>query len=477
MSSRLSVAQIVIEAETPLSIASGAARGTRDSAVVTDAWGLPAIPGASLAGVLRAAFRQAGGAPESEDRIFGFVAGDDGARSALEVSFATLHGSDDRPLTAPYQRQNQGDSLAIWFLEKFAKDAPIRHRVRINERGVADTEQRGKFDRDVVPRGARFTFEIRLRHDDDAPAREAWDILLDSISGPSFRLGGMTRAGLGAVVVRRMSQATFDLSSAEGLQNYSAVAADLARFRSCAALQDRRPAAQTAPAYSISLAAEDFWRIGQSAEPLRAPPGVSDPDRRGQGGAADMSPYTEPVITWSAAGKGALEFDCLLVPATSIKGALRHRTAFHFDRLTNNLVERGRPLPPRSFEDHPAIVHLFGSIEDEGRSARRGRVIIDDVLLPLSEVEGLQTIAHNSIDRFTGGVRDKILFSERMVFGGRFTFLVRLESGPETEESGQATQALEMAIADLSAGLLPLGAAGGRGHGRMNRIDADGGQA
>ena len=101
---------------------------------------------------------------------------------------------------------------------------------------------------------------------------------------------------------------------------------------------------------------------------------------------------------------------------------------------------------------------------------KRGRVIIDDILIPLKKghVDGVQTLAHNSVDRFTGGVRDKVLFSERMIFRGDIDLTIHIESSV-TPVAAVAERALEMALEDLCAGRLPIGAAGGRGHGRLEQ--------
>jgi len=53
----LAVAQVALEALEPLSIASGAVDPLFDTVLVTDANGLPTIPGSALAGVLRTAYQ------------------------------------------------------------------------------------------------------------------------------------------------------------------------------------------------------------------------------------------------------------------------------------------------------------------------------------------------------------------------------------------------------------------------------------
>jgi len=475
----LSVAHVVVETRSGLSIGSGVSRTGRDLEVVRDAYNLPTIPGTALAGVLRDVYSNTradlANTLADPSEIFGFAgkSAGEGARSCLEISYGVLHGSDDCPLVDPLSRKQDGDPLAKWFLEDFDAKTPVRHRVRINGRGVADAGGRGKFDRDVVPAGARFTFELSFWHDGSKSA--IWEHLLASLDHPSFRLGGCTKAGFGACRVIRVKSGDFDLSTDEGLAAFARVSPSLAVL-DCPALNPRAVAPTMSTAadhttYELTLRLIDFWRVGQGQNPIRASGGVKDPDPIKDGAEADVSPYTEPVIVWKPEG-GEITTENLLVPGSSIKGALRHRAAFHYDRLCSRLIGRDDPFDANATDHHPAVLDLFGSIpgKDSAAKPRRGRVIIDDVLVPLAgNVEGLQTLMHNSVDRFTGGVRDKILFSERLAFKGSFSVKITILKGA-SEATENADKALDLAIADLKSGRLPIGAASGRGHGRLEAI-------
>lgn len=468
---RLTIAHIALETTTPLSIASGSREGVRDTSVVKDAYGLPTIPGSSIAGVLRDLYRDSASSMAlAEAELFGSAKNDGGgSRSKLDVSFAIAHGSNDKPLTSPLIAEKNGDALARWYLTTYASEAPMRHRVRINERGAADAEKRGKFDRDIVPRGARFTFELRFLNEGGDKDKATWRQLLECLRHPLFRLGGQTRAGLGALRIHALSQWDFDLSTAEGVKNYADVADELKRFSAVLdpSIENHFEAKEVATK-RYSVQAEDFWRIGQDSRPLSVPGDVSDVNHA-TGAKADMAPYVESAIIWDG-GQGAVDPAFLIIPASSIKGALRHRTAFHYDRLSGALVER-RQLDKSASKSGEALVDLFGEIHEEDISkSKRGRVIIDDILIPLKKghVDGVQTLAHNSVDRFTGGVRDKVLFSERMIFRGDIDLTIHIESSV-TPVAAVAERALEMALEDLCAGRLPIGAAGGRGHGRLKQ--------
>jgi hypothetical protein len=70
--------------------------------------------------------------------------------------------------------------------------------------------------------------------------------------------------------------------------------------------------------------------------------------------------------------------------------------------------------------DNPAVKALFGyarndkASKEDADKGRAGRVILDDLYLPPKSDEVL-VFMHNSIDRFTGGVRQHMLFGEEVV--------------------------------------------------------------
>ncbi len=68
---------------------------------------------------------------------------------------------------------------------------------------------------------------------------------------------------------------------------------------------------------------------------------------------------------------------------------------------------------------------------------------------------------HNGIDRFTGGVRQHVLYGEE-VLSCPFNLKITLLPGPV---SAEAKKALAMTLDDLVEGRLALGAGSSRGHG------------
>jgi hypothetical protein len=89
-------------------------------------------------------------------------------------------------------------------------------------------------------------------------------------------------------------------------------------------------------------------------------------------------------------------------------------------------------------------------------------VLIDDAYQTFSSTD-LQIIMHNSIDRFSGSVRDHMLFSEEMVWGKGIELQLTIKK--DDKISSVAKQALQQALADLYEGRLALGAGVSKGHG------------
>jgi hypothetical protein len=174
----------------------------------------------------------------------------------------------------------------------------------------------------------------------------------------------------------------------------------------------------------------------------------------------DLSPVSERRIRWSGnnARVGDAEY---FVPGSAIKGALRHRVAFHLARLCKHFASvdtEAAPLVPE---------HLMGAAKENDEGAP-GRVAVADAWLERAKPVFLQ---HVTIDRFSGGPMDGHLFDEAplSVPSMNVELVVDLRRLPEDEEARKALrrelEALRLSLHDLLEGRLALGAASSRGHG------------
>lgn len=292
------------------------------------------------------------------------------------------------------------------------------------------------------------------------------------MADPRLRLGGATRAGLGGMALIRLHTGQFDLSDPGDADRFRALPRGIAETAGLAPhpVGDDAPSATTNlpkgwHAFTLQLQARDFWRIGQGKTPV-GEHYAKDPD---------ALPVLEERVEWNN-GQGKRGLALPLVPGSAVKGALAHRVAYYANCLPGSdgprwaeQVEEVAGWDKSDPEQGSEIVHeLFGlsrndSIGDGQPIGQAGRIFIDDAYVPLDQTQASQ-LMHNAIDRFTGGVRDRLLFSEELLWQTpvSLTCLVCSDGLEPTQR-----QILRAALEDLLAGRLALGAGDGKGHGRF----------
>lgn len=467
--------RITVEARTALSITQGFGDGVDDTRLAMAPNGLPMLPGTALAGTLRGRFECCHGSAEAQ-RLFGFAQGQAGTPSSVEFTHGLLHDSHNRPVPMTELLPNEADPL----LGPLLLQAPtLRRRVRIGHRGTA--ARGGHFDRAVLPAGHRFTFEVILRSDTADRATQDAQSLQALLWSARWRIGGLTRSGLGRIEAVQMFRGTFNLRDAEQFRNYLALpplgtmpaqARAMARAQgqgnagnaagpdggALQAQQRHSGAAAGQGEYHmarIDVRSEGALRIGGGTAPL-------DANGNGNGKLPDDMPYSELTVQWQ--GNVASLEPRVVVPGTAVKGALAHRVAFHDHRLREHWAEPvadGKPPSSR------AVEALFGSVAGRD-SGRAGAVYLDDLPLDGALMAGkVATAMHNSLDRFTGGGRDHLLFSAQNLYQVPLSFDVEIDAAAARRNGadGTAMQALHRALEDLVHGRLSIGGDGGIGHG------------
>lgn len=446
------ILRAVLEARAPISIASGDTDPRFDVLLVRDANGLPTLPGTSVAGMLRHVVGLLVDA-ETVEGLFGRAkagsAGNGTEASALTVSGGLVHDGHDRPVDGLRLGEEAAHLDADVLVRALRDVQPVkRDHVRISGFGVAaDT---GKFDRAGVPRGTRFTLQLELAtHERDDPR---WEVVLNALAHPLFRLGGGTRNGYGDVSVVRAFERRFDLANRpdiEALAHASRLDEPL-RGGELRKLQSADATAVTV--IRTTLVPKDAWRYGQDGTPRETAGGQEVPH---------LVAVRETAIAWRRSGQGEsgtlLDEDVYVLPGSSIKGALRHRTLFHLYRL-KRVFEDADAAALEAVE--AAASTLFGRVEGD---ALAGCIAVSDAV-----VEGdfsVGTLWHNGIDRFAGGVRAGVLYGEELVFGGVLPLTLVLTERAALEASVRL--ALRLALEDLAAGRLSLGAGAAKGHGAM----------
>jgi CRISPR/Cas system CSM-associated protein Csm3 (group 7 of RAMP superfamily) len=447
------LARLVLECRTPLSI--GAEKGGEldDLVLASDANGLPVIPGSGLAGVLRHLYG------EGAEELFGYQSAGDGKASDLMVSWGHVLDSRGRPVEGLLLGEESArlvDDPLLAFLAGAADRPMKRDRVAINSRGTA--AERTKYDRSVVPAGVRFAAELRLWC--TALDDSRWTRLLDLLGDRRLRLGGQTRSGLGGIDVVDVRCASFDLAVPDDARAYAALGR---RLCSHAGLEVRAIARRAVDvSATVRLKPESFWRVGQGDQPLRREEQSQKP--------ADLLPLSERRVAWRNGVAEILEPQ-VLIPGSSVKGALAHRVAFHDCRLQGVWAEQLGESAVSRFDKSSkssAVQALFGWHRDdrdgvEGAPAgRAGRISIDDAYVAVESVKHCGQM-HNVIDRFHGGVRQHLLFEEELLHGGQIELKLDVEQADSIPAG--ARRALKLALEDLCLGRLAIGAGSTRGHG------------
>ena len=431
------LARVTLEAETPFHIGSGSEWQASDAGIVTDANGLPTIPGTAIAGVLRHATRAAiastGNGKHNAEDLFGCQSQtgsrDQSRGSRLTFSFACIHDGNNRPVVGilPAARLNDTSDPVI----SNALKPTLRDHARHDANGVV--HDGGKFDDLVVCAGHRFTFEIELvgRESD----RGEWENLLRRFGDPVIRFGGKTSRGLGKFRVEEILTRTFDL--AVEFEAYEAHPGRLdVTVDGWIRFSVPRVQRQT---IDITINPAGFWMFG----------GGIDPD-------TDMVPVRDRYISWSPIGKEIVAFS---LPGSALKGALRHRALFL--AYANAGYFGGKEDGEAKTAAEMLVASLFGNEpKTEKEDLQRGELLFSDLLMEETTPSPLQN--HVSIDRFTGGARDQALFDEAPLFQGtQLKWTIELRRDLTTQEHSL----LEKLLTELTESRLQLGGGTGRGHG------------
>ena len=400
------IAHITLEAETPLKVGSTASDFMLDSPIQRDWNGLPMVLGTSLAGVLRKDFEA------DADEVFGK---DNGSK----VIFSNALLLDENELV------NEGLLLKkSSFLTLF--DVLVkREHTAITEKGVA--REHNKFDEEVVYKGSRFKFSIEMLEDE-----KAFETLLTMLESPSFRLGGGSTKGFGKFKVLDVVKTKID--SVEKLESYSSSLNSLAST----GYESKKAETHTHNVYQLNIEPDDFFMFGA---------GFGDDD-------ADQVPVVEKVIDYD---KKALSANQILIPATSLKGAIAHRTAYHYNLQKSLFIGND--------EAKLVIDALFGEAKNSKKeiAGSKGKVLFSDVYK--LDKDETKVFDHVAIDRFTGGGLDGALFQEKVTTQKDvWSIEVLLEKNVEE----QYVKAFEATLDDICSGMLALGGATTKGHGAFS---------
>jgi len=399
------IAHITIEAQTPLKVGSANSDFLQDSPIQRDWNGLPMILGTSIAGVLRKDFEG------DDDDIFGK---DNGSK----VIFSNALLLDEN------QKVQEGLLLEKSNFLQLFDNLPIREHTAITVKGVA--KEHSKFDEEVVYKGTRFKFAIEMLENE-----KAFNELIELLESPSFRLGGGSTKGFGKFKVLEINTTTIE--TPKQLAEYSSsLNSKLISSRRVDLLTTK---SKTHTLYTLKIKPDDFFMFGS---------GFGDDE-------ADQTAVVEKVIDYKKKG---LSDNYILIPATSLKGALAHRTTYHYNLNSKLYIgdDKAREV----------ITELFGEAKNFKKETEgsKGKLLFSDCF-KLDRDES-KIFDHVAIDRFTGGGIDGALFQEKTIAqSDEWEIEILLENGVDEA----SVKAFEQSLDDVCRGMLPLGGATTKGHG------------
>lgn len=505
--------------------------------------GEPTIPGRSIRGAVRAACNALRKERKSEDDP---LAVDDGIFS--DSNWESLWGDDlahhegDSPDDVLPVRRSALTFHAVSFPRYKESDSgesplPRRHGVGI-DRTTGAASDGALYEHEFLPRGTRFTIRITAEGRDNEPmgrdqldgipgpaSSEAIELLLRLIrslfKSKAISLGGRTGSGQGLIKVQQ-SDKKRQGPKEEGQEHNEQYLRIVAKSKG---IEGEKPVGVVdALTGALTEGPESSKSTGSSAwagsKPARikitwwSPTGIfvaEDEKLTKQRKAAKEAenkekgineevhevvyPLRDPSEEWEKAQ--------LLIPGTSIRGALRSRAS----RIARTVLAARHELEPFTSQDiheqiaaEPNLVrYMFGSTE------YRGAVTVHDCLStdPGKCIE----VTHNAIDRWTGGVIDGGLFTEAVYLGTHWEpitididlrqLLNNIEAEKEPADKRKAKEAdqketeqddqkdsqqrehvyapyaraayvlLGLVLAELSAGTLPLGSRSTRGLGQV----------
>ena len=488
----------------------------------------PTIPGRSIRGAVRAAcdiarqtMEDAGHPTTQDGGVFSKASwvslwGDDSLDTGKSLRDRRLRSDDSLPI-----RQSALTFHAVSFPEYKDSDSgesplPRRHGVGI-DRTTGAASDGALYEHEFLPRGTRFTIRITAEGRDDETmgrdqsegipgsassesVKKLLEFIVDVLTQHKVSLGGRTGSGQGSFTVGKPDLRT--LAATTGKETGTSLTEALNSLIGAEATGSHTDL--ELGGWTLEEPARitiDWWSptgifVAEDEELTKQRKAQKEEENRKKGIDEEVHEVVYPLRDPSEAWENAQ----LLIPGTSIRGALRSRAS----RIARTVLAARRELEPFASHDlhdqiaaEPNLVrYMFGSTE------YRGAVTVHDCL---STKRGkLIEVTHNAIDRWTGGVIDGGLFTEAVYLGTHWEPImididlrqllnnIKAEKGSEDDgktvgadqtgigsedrEQSKPTHAdyahaayvlLGLVLAELSAGTLPLGSRSTRGLGQV----------
>lgn len=398
---------------------------TTDSDVMRDASGRPYVPGSSLAGAFLHYLRERYGFHEKA--ICNLFGSQEGFKSRLCCYHMELGGKEGAGQAISHRDGVKLDECktavpqAKYIVETVDAGVPYRMRLEwvLRERNV--------------PSGQVNESELRGA-DDELTELELLCDLIDGMAEGQLTFGAKGRRGFGRLHVHKVHTALFEHGSKDQSSSLAWLEWNWNSFQHVFR-----------------------WRVNESnliggARSRRLQPVSERHELR-----VRLNIRQTLMIRQYAATSGTSDYEQLqhpsggaVIPGTSWAGALRS----HMIRL---IQEIGLSVK----EARQQVELLFGSWLDDNLSSKRKKLTASLLRIEESVVKGGAPlpVSRTAIDRFTGGVKSGVLFTERIWVGGTTELVIRWNESKTgaSVPTGVVCGLLLWAIRDLQDGLLPIG--------------------
>ena len=398
---------------SPLVIGKGEDEHT-DIDVIRDINGLPFIPGTSLAGVFRHFLRTYLDDVNGDEHpiikaLFGKT-GKDSTLSMLMISDSQLQKDSGHHVAVR-------DGLKIDYLTKSVG----KHKDKDDEAGGG-----AKYDYEVIEPGAVFNLKIELIIRENHPGiDEIYDstaFILKHLEAGSLRVGAKTSRGMGQIQLKNINIMKLDMKNKKDAETWIDFDWQQWNFEPNITLAGMAT-------NKLTFISPDHFTISTI---FCIPYSIlirhynSDP-------AADDTTHLRSNGRY-------------VIPGTSWNGALRHAIHSQLDQLKVNQKKIDEIMDK-----------MFGTVDPQKKTAFASRVTIEESII---EEEQAMSYTRNKVDRFTGGVVDSALFTEKPVYRGSVSLNLTLKN-PKDWEKG----ILLLALKDIANGIQPVGGAANVGRG------------
>lgn len=443
MSETKFIARVTLEAGTAISVCGSQNDTISYSTVARDANGLPFIPASSLKGAINKEMKLI----NDKSRCFFFT-----DAIMTDENGIAVDGLREYDI---FHKKSARTELHPFF--RYFETLPVRYHAGATLKGATQIDNKGINSEQVVYKGTRFVFEIEMTSfsytDQD---RFFFNGLLSRLKYHPLYIGRGSRRGLGLVRMVDCLKAEIDMTNISQLNAYinktGKLDDDWSEFkRYIPSESDSDIFNRVWKTYTINLKPVDFFIFGAMYENKE----YNHPS------------LTERYFIWVKTRKGveASVREGYLIPASAIKGALRHRTKYYYcrkKRIFSHVIEDGSVKTINTIDYGQIdkdISELFGY-----RGGTRGNLIIPDIYIPKSIVEH-KTMHHTAIDRLTGEKWERAVHNEEVLYmkAGMTINLIMMVN--ESEIGPILKNAFWQSVKDLEEGRLSLGRDGKNGMG------------